>query len=299
MTQMRRGIANQMTRALQVPARVRPDGGRRDAPREAPRARQEGVPGARGTPPQLHALRGQGHRRRAQAQPCLQRALDRQRPARQAPHQPRRRRRGPRRADRPRSSRTSTSSRSPASTARWPKSPPAPAPSKLRLDDLQGGTFTLDNTGWFGSNITMPIINVPEVAILTMENITKRPVVVETEDGDVIAIRPIMNMVVGDRPSRERRRPGGRVPQGRQGLAGVGLVRPADLVGRADHGPRPPDLRAAARRAPPHHRPDLPATVGGGDLAADATPSAATPTGSRRACRRARTTTTSSGCSAA
>ena len=69
--------------------------------------------------------------------------------------------------------------------------------SKLRLDDIQGGTFTVDNTGWFGSNITMPIINVPEVAILTMENITKRPVVVETEDGDVIAIRPIMNMVVG------------------------------------------------------------------------------------------------------
>lgn len=68
--------------------------------------------------------------------------------------------------------------------------------SKLRLDDIQGSTFTLDNTGWFGSNMTMPIINVPEVAILTMENITKRPVVVETEDGDVIAIRPIMNMVL-------------------------------------------------------------------------------------------------------
>jgi pyruvate dehydrogenase E2 component (dihydrolipoamide acetyltransferase) len=69
--------------------------------------------------------------------------------------------------------------------------------SKLRLDDIQGGTFTIDNTGWFGSNMTMPIINVPEVAILTMENITKRPVVVETPEGDVIAIRPIMNMVIG------------------------------------------------------------------------------------------------------
>ena len=42
----------------------------------------------------------------------------------------------------------------------------------------------------------MPIINVPEVAILTMEAITKRPVVRETPDGDVIAIRPIMNMVL-------------------------------------------------------------------------------------------------------
>jgi pyruvate/2-oxoglutarate dehydrogenase complex dihydrolipoamide acyltransferase (E2) component len=68
--------------------------------------------------------------------------------------------------------------------------------NKLRLDDIQGSTFTLDNTGWFGSNMTMPIINVPEVAIITMENITKRPVVVETPDGDVIAIRPVMNMVL-------------------------------------------------------------------------------------------------------
>ncbi len=68
---------------------------------------------------------------------------------------------------------------------------------KLRIDDFGGGTFTVDNTGWFGSNLTMPIINVPEVAILTMEAITKRAVVVETPQGDVIAIRPIMNMVIG------------------------------------------------------------------------------------------------------
>jgi 2-oxoisovalerate dehydrogenase E2 component (dihydrolipoyl transacylase) len=68
---------------------------------------------------------------------------------------------------------------------------------KFRLDDFGGGTFTVDNTGWFGSNLTMPIINVPEVAILTMEAITKRPVVVETTQGDVIAIRSVMNMVIG------------------------------------------------------------------------------------------------------
>ncbi len=67
---------------------------------------------------------------------------------------------------------------------------------KLKLDDFGGSTFTIDNTGWFGSNLTMPIINVPEVAILTMEAITKRPVVLETPDGDVIAIRPMMNMVL-------------------------------------------------------------------------------------------------------
>jgi len=68
--------------------------------------------------------------------------------------------------------------------------------NKLRLDDFGGSTFTIDNTGWFGSNLTMPIINVPEVAILTMEAITKRAVVQETPDGDVIAIRPIMNVVL-------------------------------------------------------------------------------------------------------
>ena len=69
--------------------------------------------------------------------------------------------------------------------------------NKFRLDDFGGGTFTVDNTGWLGTNMVMPIINVPEVGIVTMDRITKRPVVVETPDGDVIGIRPIMNMVLG------------------------------------------------------------------------------------------------------
>jgi 2-oxoisovalerate dehydrogenase E2 component (dihydrolipoyl transacylase) len=68
---------------------------------------------------------------------------------------------------------------------------------KLRLDDIQGGTFTVDNTGWTGSILTQPIINVPEVAIVTMEAIVKRPVVVETPSGDAFAIRSIMNMCLG------------------------------------------------------------------------------------------------------
>jgi len=68
---------------------------------------------------------------------------------------------------------------------------------KLRVDDFGGGTFTVDNTGWLGTNMVMPIINVPEVGIVTMDRITKRPVVVETAEGDVIAIRSIMNMVLG------------------------------------------------------------------------------------------------------
>ncbi len=68
---------------------------------------------------------------------------------------------------------------------------------KLRLDDFGGGTFTVDNTGYLGTNLVMPILNVPEVGIVTMEAIAKRPVVVSTDDGDVIAIRSIMNMVLG------------------------------------------------------------------------------------------------------
>ena len=69
--------------------------------------------------------------------------------------------------------------------------------NRLRLDDLQGGTFTVDNTGWFGSQLTVPILNVPEVCILTTEAVTKRPVVRETPEGDVIAIRSMMNLVAG------------------------------------------------------------------------------------------------------
>jgi 2-oxoisovalerate dehydrogenase E2 component (dihydrolipoyl transacylase) len=69
--------------------------------------------------------------------------------------------------------------------------------NKLRLDDLQGGTFTVDNTGWFGSILTVPIINAPEVCILTTEAVVKRPIVRETGEGEVIAIRSMMNLVAG------------------------------------------------------------------------------------------------------
>ena len=69
--------------------------------------------------------------------------------------------------------------------------------NKLRLDDLQGGTFTVDNTGWFGSILTVPIINTPEICILTTEAVVKRPVVRETPEGDVIAVRSMMNLVAG------------------------------------------------------------------------------------------------------
>ncbi len=68
---------------------------------------------------------------------------------------------------------------------------------KLKASDIGGGTFTVDNTGWTGSILTLPILNVPEIAILTMEAIVKKPVVIEAPTGDSIAIRPMMAMVLG------------------------------------------------------------------------------------------------------
>lgn len=68
---------------------------------------------------------------------------------------------------------------------------------RLRLGDVQGGTFTVDNAGAFGSIFTVPLLNVPEIAIVTMEAIVKRPVVREEVGGDVIAIRSMMTMVAG------------------------------------------------------------------------------------------------------
>ncbi|HEX5653534.1 MAG TPA: dihydrolipoamide acetyltransferase family protein [Chitinophagaceae bacterium] len=63
---------------------------------------------------------------------------------------------------------------------------------KLRADDTMGGTFTMTNVGSFGSLMGTPIINQPQVAILAVGAIKKRPVVIETPHGDSIAIRHMM-----------------------------------------------------------------------------------------------------------
>ena len=63
---------------------------------------------------------------------------------------------------------------------------------KLKPDDTTGGTFTLTNVGSFGSIMGTPIINQPQVAILAVGAIKKRPVVIETPMGDSIAIRHMM-----------------------------------------------------------------------------------------------------------
>ena len=219
LTQMRKGIAAQMTRALQVPhayVHVEVDATNLVA---APRVAQARLPGPRGHLAQLRAVRREGGRRgrssatRPSTPPGPSRASSRSAASTSASRWP------STTASSCRSSATSTSSRSAGSTGRSPTSPARARAEKLRVDDFGGGTFTVDNTGWFGSNLTMPIINVPEVAILTMEAITKRPVVLETPQGDVIAIRPDHEHGDRDRPPRQRRRAGRLLPARREGLA--------------------------------------------------------------------------------
>ena len=64
--------------------------------------------------------------------------------------------------------------------------------NQLKPQDIQGGTFTLTNVGTFGNVMGTPIINQPQVAILSVGAIRKKPAVLETEYGDVIAIRQMM-----------------------------------------------------------------------------------------------------------
>ncbi len=62
--------------------------------------------------------------------------------------------------------------------------------NRLKLDEIQGGTFTLNNTGALGAVMTQAIINQPQAAICTMDAVVKRPVVID----DMIGVRPIMNL---------------------------------------------------------------------------------------------------------
>ena len=65
---------------------------------------------------------------------------------------------------------------------------------KLRPEDTQGATYTISNVGGFGNLMGTPIIPQPQVAILAVGAIVKKPAVLETKDGDVIAIRNLMFM---------------------------------------------------------------------------------------------------------
>jgi 2-oxoglutarate dehydrogenase E2 component (dihydrolipoamide succinyltransferase) len=66
--------------------------------------------------------------------------------------------------------------------------------NKLQPDDVKDGTFTITNVGTFGNVMGTPIINQPQVAILAVGAIKKKPAVIETPEGDVIAIRHMMFM---------------------------------------------------------------------------------------------------------
>jgi pyruvate dehydrogenase E2 component (dihydrolipoamide acetyltransferase) len=65
---------------------------------------------------------------------------------------------------------------------------------KVRPEELRGGTFTITNAGPIGGILATPIINVPEVAILGIHRIVKRPAVVEGPDGDRVEVRRMMNI---------------------------------------------------------------------------------------------------------
>ena len=63
--------------------------------------------------------------------------------------------------------------------------------NRLKPDDLSEATYTLSNSGVFGTAFTAPIVNVPQVAILSTDGVQKKPVVIEGPAGDSIAIRPV------------------------------------------------------------------------------------------------------------
>jgi len=69
---------------------------------------------------------------------------------------------------------------------------------KLKPEEVQGGTFTITNPGVFGAKFGMPIISQPQVAIMGIGGIVKKPVVLTDKDGnDAIAIRSMMHMSIG------------------------------------------------------------------------------------------------------
>ena len=68
---------------------------------------------------------------------------------------------------------------------------------KLNADEIQGATFTITNPGGYGTLLTFPVINQPNVAIISTDGVKKRPVVIELPDGsDAIAIHPVGNLAL-------------------------------------------------------------------------------------------------------
>ena len=96
----------------------------------------------------------------------------------------------------------------------------------LKIEEMQGGTFTITNGGVYGSLMSTPILNAPQSGILGMHKIQERPMVV----GGKIEVRPMMYLALVLRPPHRRRPRGGDVPgagegmPGGPGAAGAGFV---------------------------------------------------------------------------
>ena len=86
---------------------------------------------------------------------------------------------------------------------------------QLKIEEMQGGTFTITNGGIYGSLMSTPILNAPQSGILGMHKIQERPVAV----GGKVVIRPMMYLALELRSPHRRRQGGGDVPGARQGSA--------------------------------------------------------------------------------
>ena len=139
---------------------------------------------------------------------------------------------------------------------------------QLGPDEVVGGTFTITNMGPFGTTLTLPIINQPQVAILATDGIRKEPVVIEGPDGeDTIAVHHVGHLALGVGPPRVRRRLRGVVPQraaqhpGDARLGRRARVTPTLHARWLGIGSVPRSRDAAARPARAHRR-AVPAAAG-------------------------------------
>ena len=172
------------------------------------------VQGRGGLQPHLPAVRRPGGGRRPRGLPPPQRLGRRGRAAR-APlrppgHRRRPRLRGPARAGRARRRGQAPPGHRPRDPATWP---PGPDQKKLSADDIAGGTFTITNPGQYGTLMQFPVINQPQVAILSTDGVHRKPVVVTDADGtEAIAIHSVGILALALGPPGLRRRLRRRLP---------------------------------------------------------------------------------------
>ncbi len=100
---------------------------------------------------------------------------------------------------------------------------------QLKIEEMQGGTFTITNGGVYGSLMSTPILNAPQSGILGMHKIQERPMVI----GGKIEVRPMMYLALSLRSPHRRRPRGGDVPRAGQGMpGGPGAARAGSLKWR-------------------------------------------------------------------